>query len=126
MLKFLICSILLVSCHSQEQCQEKVKCQPFKGLKKEDPSIFIINAAGRLGNHLMAFGIVMALGKSLKVQPYVKGETAEYLNRYFTAENIPVFENTFCNAEDIQLEIFNGDLDEVVQRSDLHTGKPKQ
>ena len=71
----------------------------------------------------MAFAIVLALGKALQIQPFVQGETAEYLRKYFVAENIPVFEDTYCNtdADDIKFEIFTGDIDELVhQQKQLH------
>ena len=49
--------------------EEKVQtCEKFTGLDSNEPSIFILHAEGRLGNHLMAFAIVMALAKSLKIR----------------------------------------------------------
>ena len=36
----------------------------------ESPSMFIIEARGRLGNHLMAFTTIMALQKAIGIQAY--------------------------------------------------------
>ena len=121
----LICSLLLaISILAKEDCDQKVaKCKPFQRLGPDEPSIFVAHAAGRLGNHLMAFAIVLALAKDLNIKPLVQGETAEYLKKYFVAENIPVFEETFCNHDDINLEYFYGDLDVLLQNSNLHRGK---
>ena len=43
-------------------------CEKFTILDRNEPSIFILHAEGRLGNHLMAFAIVMALAKSLNIR----------------------------------------------------------
>ena len=99
------------------------KCQILNSISNNEPSIFVIHADGRLGNHLMAFGIVLALGKHLNIRPYVEGETARYLKKYFLAENIPVFEDTFCNHEDLKPTWFDGDLDYLVETKEFHTGK---
>ena len=59
-------------------------------------------------------------------RPFVEGDTASYLRNYFKAENIPVFEDTFCNAEDIKSkysEIFNDDLDVLIKNTELHRGR---
>ena len=37
-------------------------------LEPNEPSIFIINANGRLGNHLMAFATIMTLAKTLNIR----------------------------------------------------------
>jgi len=55
-------------------------------------------------------------------RPFVEGETAAYLRRYFLAENIPVFEDQFCNHQEVTPEIFNGDLDLLIERTELHKG----
>ena len=104
-------------------CDEKQKCEIYKPLTPEEPSIFVINAEGRLGNHLMAFAIVMTLAKTLNIRPFVEKETAEYLQRYFIAENIPIFDGYFCNIEDLQYNTYTGDLSDLVQNTDLHRGK---
>ena len=39
------------------------------------------------------------------------------------AENIPVFEDVFCNHHDVTPEVFNGDLDELIERTELHKGR---
>ena len=88
----------IISGINGSQCKSETKCELFKPLQPEEPSIFVINAAGRLGNHLMAFAIVMTLAKTLKIRPFVQKETAEYLSKYFIAENIPIYEDAFCNA----------------------------
>ena len=55
-------------------------------------------------------------------RPFVEGDTATYLRKYFNAENIPVFEETFCSSEDLQPEIFNGDLDVLLDYKEIHKG----
>ena len=56
-------------------------------------------------------------------RPFVEGDTATYLRKYFKAENIPVFEETFCSSEDLQPEIFNGDLDVLLDYKEIHKGR---
>ena len=113
----------IISGINGSQCKSETKCELFKPLQPEEPSIFVINAAGRLGNHLMAFAIVMTLAKTLKIRPFVQKETAEYLSKYFIAENIPIYEDAFCNAEEVKSQLFNGDLNELVENTGLHKGK---
>lgn len=104
-----------------EKCEKKKQCENLV-VKENDPSVFVIYAAGRLGNHLMAFSAVLALGKMLNIRPFVQGDTAEYLKQYFVAENIPVFEDTFCNPDDIKKVLFDHDVDYLIERKDLHKG----
>ena len=56
-------------------------------------------------------------------RPFVEGDTASFLRKYFKAENIPVFEETFCISEDLQPEIFNGDLDVLLDYKEIHKGR---
>ena len=65
----------------------------------------------------------MTLAKTLKIRPFVQKETAEYLSKYFIAENIPIYEDAFCNAEEVKSQLFNGDLNELVENTGLHKGK---
>ena len=124
-------NILLIVCflqqivHSAIDCniEKPKKCENLISINSDEPSIFIAHAQGRLGNHLMAFAIILALAKTLNIKPYVQGETAEYLKKYFVSENIPVFEETFCNHEELKPVLFNGDLDYLVKEKKLHTGK---
>ena len=122
---FFLCLLFKIClCSKQDHCvQLEEECEHLRPLDPKQPSIFVIHASGRLGNHLMAFAIVLALAKAIHIKPFVQGETADYLKRYFVAENIPVFENTYCNNDHVQFEIFNGDIDELVKQKELHTGK---
>ena len=122
-MRLLLLFILYKSVNGNSCSETEHKCELFKPLQPEEPSIFVINAAGRLGNHLMAFAIILTLAKTLKIRPFVQKETAKYLSKYFIAENIPIYEDAFCDIEQVQLEIFNGDLDELVQKTELHRGK---
>ena len=53
---FLFIVSILPNISSLESCKENF-CEPPRPLEPHEPSIFIIHAAGRLGNHLMAFAI---------------------------------------------------------------------
>ena len=53
---FLFIVSILPNISSLDSCDEKF-CEPPRPLEPHEPSIFIIHAAGRLGNHLMAFAI---------------------------------------------------------------------
>ena len=69
---FISCILFsFISCDNKDLCinEETVKkCETFSHLGQNDASIFIINAEGRLGNHLMAFAIILALAKSLHIR----------------------------------------------------------
>ena len=118
---------IFVQCFSSENVNcdggKSKTCEAPRPLEPHEPSIFIIHAAGRLGNHLMAFAIVMTLAKTLKIRPFVQGETARYLEQYFLSENIPVVEETFCNPDAIPGELFVEDLDYLVEHTELHRGR---
>ncbi len=65
---------------------EKVQkaCVPFdkKSLFANDSrSVFVIEANGRLGNHLIAYTLVQALAKTLDVRAFILTETVDYLSR---------------------------------------------
>ena len=74
LLLFLYCNCFYTVFSSEESglvCNEDnslQSCEKFTILDRNDPSIFILHAEGRLGNHLMAFAIVMALAKSLNIR----------------------------------------------------------
>ena len=55
---FLFIVSILPNISSLDSCEENF-CEPPRPLEPHEPSIFIIHAAGRLGNHLMAFAIGM-------------------------------------------------------------------
>ena len=118
---------IIVQCLSSENVNcdigKSKSCEAPRPLEPHEPSIFIIKAAGRLGNHLMAFAIVMTLAKTLKIRPFVEGETARYLRQYFLSENIPVVEETFCNPDAIPGELFDEDLNYLVEHTELHRGR---
>ena len=74
LLLFLYCNCFYTVFSSKESglCNEDnnslQSCEKFKILDRNEPSIIILHAEGRLGNHLMAFAIVMALAKSLNIR----------------------------------------------------------
>ena len=74
LLLFLYCNCFYTVFSSKESglvCNEDnslQSCEKFTILDRNEPSIFILHAEGRLGNHLMAFAIVMALAKSLNIR----------------------------------------------------------
>jgi hypothetical protein len=70
LLLFLYCNCFYTVFSSKESglCNEDKICEKFTILDRNEPSIFILHAEGRLGNHLMAFAIVMALAKSLNIR----------------------------------------------------------
>ena len=70
LLLFLYCNCFYTVFSSKESglCNEDNNCEKFTILDRNEPSIFILHAEGRLGNHLMAFAIVMALAKSLNIR----------------------------------------------------------
>ncbi len=130
--------IVLISWHSwtlgqekQEQqsidCDEakaKIACVNFEdyGFTDQSPSIFVLEARGRLGNHLMAFVSIMALQKVLKIQPFVTEDTAKYLEQYFVVDDIPVIHREFCNLEQMHFDLFYDSIDDLVEAKHLHKG----
>ncbi len=48
------------------------------------PTVAVIEAKGRLGNHLIAFTLIGALAKQLGFQPYIMEETYEYSSSYIS------------------------------------------
>jgi hypothetical protein len=121
--KILIIALIMVQSTNSTTDQLQLQCDiQNKPLEPSEPSIFVIEAKGRLGNHLMAFAIMITLAKTLKIRGYVTGETAAYLQRYFLAENVPVFENTFCDYSEMPMTLFVEDLDILVSNELLHKG----
>ena len=62
-----------IFCNENDLCDKdysikKKNCENLSSLDPNQPSVFILHASGRLGNHLMAFAIVLALAKSLKIR----------------------------------------------------------
>lgn len=119
MSKLLIFVCLLAKFINCEKC--KNQCENFV-ISENDPSIFLQVADGRLGNHLMVFSTLFALGQKLKIRPYVQRETANYLKHYFEMDDIPVFEDTFCNSNSIKPFVFDQSLDSLIKRKELHKG----
>ncbi len=59
------------------------KCEVFDRSKfgANNASIFVVEAKGRLGNHLIAYAMVIALAKEMGVVPMVVGETHKFINQ---------------------------------------------
>ena len=95
-----------------------------KTLGPEDPSWFIIVPRGRLGNHIVGYSIIQALGATLNIRPLISQETETYLKKYFDVKhNISIFEETFCNVEEIEeskMIYFEGSIDQLVQDKRYH------
>ena len=47
------------------------KCFEVETFGPDSPSLFVVNAQGRLGNHLMAYAIVHALAFKLDIVPLI-------------------------------------------------------
>jgi hypothetical protein len=95
-----------------------------KTLRPQDPSWFIIVPKGRLGNHIVGYSVIQALAATIQIRPLITEETETYLKKYFDVKhNISIFENTFCNVDEIELskmKYFEGSIDEVVQEKRYH------
>ena len=95
-----------------------------KTLQPQDPSWFIIVPKGRLGNHIVGYSVIQALAATLQIRPLITAETEMYLKKYFDVKhNISIFENTFCNVDEIELskmQYFEGSIDEVVRDKKYH------
>ena len=51
--------------------KKSAKCFDVETLGPASPSLFVVNAQGRLGNHLMAYAIVHALAFKLDIVPLI-------------------------------------------------------
>ena len=95
-----------------------------KNLGPEDPSWFIIVPQGRLGNHIVGYSVIQALGATLNVRPLINEETETYLKQYFDVKhNLSIYENTFCNTKEIErykMTYFTGSIDEIVEQKKYH------
>ena len=108
----------------KESCSLK-PCQNFQKSKftSENASLFIIEAKGRLGNHLIGYTVIKALNKTLNIQPLVGRETREYLSQYFSNISAPAIEDIFCNWRDLPFEGYQNSIHDLVADESLRKGK---
>lgn len=86
-----------------------------------DPSIFRFRAAGRLGNHLIVYALLMYAKVALGAEAYIEADTKEFLLKVFTEESVrlPVFSETFCNWRDGMLwEVYEGPMGDLLVKED--------
>ena len=80
----------------------------------------------RFGNQLFAYAMLLELQKVTPIQVYLHPTSYQVLKDFFTEDSltqVPVFNDTFCNAQDFKFTHFNGHFTELVRNQDLHTGK---
>ena len=120
---------LLISsfCEADDVCysEEKTCCIDLTNFGPKNASIFVIEAKGRLGNHLIAYTLIQALAKNLHIQPFITEETFDFLNNIFQMDptKVPVLERTFCNVQELGFNHFDGSLEELLSNNVYHRGK---
>lgn len=125
----LCCSISLALggkefCEKDACSESTAKCRTLH-VKPGDPSIWLIHAKGRLGNHLMSYALVMALQKATEsqgVRVFVTQETRDFLTKYFEDLSVPVLERDVCNHQDLQFKYYVEGIDELVDDQRLRSG----
>ena len=108
------------SCHGS-----KNKCEVLR-VKSGDPSIWLIHAKGRLGNHLMSYALVMALQKATEAQGvrvFVTQETRDFLSKFFEEITVPVLERDVCNHQDLPFRYYLEGIDELAADQKLWRGQ---
>ena len=90
----------------------------------QNASVFVIEAHGRLGNHIIAYSVIRSLEKTLGVQGFVTEQTKGYLDKFFELEHLRIktLEHHFCNFQDMKFEVFDGRLDSLLSNKDLLIG----
>lgn len=88
----------------------------------QNASIIVIEAKGRLGNHLIAFTLVKALAKKLGYMPMVMQNTHDFLAQYFTNISVPILQKSICNWEQITFNRYIDGIDEFIARKDILKG----
>lgn len=71
--------------NSDEIASRQSNCTNFDVTKftKENASIIVLEARGRLGNHLMAFTVLNSLQDDFKAQGYIMEDTFDLVSNYF-------------------------------------------
>lgn len=105
----------------------KTACKIFRkdDYTTESPSFLYGKPLGRLGNHLNGYGLLYQMGKFIGAETYINSETKSYLTNFFEegAVKLPVFEEVFCNPEDIPWEQYNKDTCDLLQDKSMWKGK---
>ena len=121
-------SLLVQACLTgglDSSCSSNTKdCIDVFDLGPDRPSIVVIDARGRLGNHLMAYALVKALALDHGVVPLVTRETRDYLRDIFEYKDnneVSVLENSFCNSRNTSISAeYN-----IQQSAVMKLSKPK-
>ena len=123
-------SLLVQACLTgglDSSCSSKPKdCIDVVDLGPDRPSIVVIDARGRLGNHLMAYALVKALALDHGVVPLVTRETRDYLRDIFDyKDEVGVLEEAFCDSDRAmaRMQVFEDTIDSLVADSSNFRGK---
>eukprot|EP00095_Tigriopus_kingsejongensis_P010181 maker-scaffold105_size367834-snap-gene-1.19 protein:Tk10181 transcript:maker-scaffold105_size367834-snap-gene-1.19-mRNA-1 annotation:"galactoside 2-alpha-l-fucosyltransferase 2" len=108
----------------KETCDSEPQCQHFNPLtfSAKNQSIFVIEAKGRLGNHLIAYGLAVALEKSTGIQTYLTQESQNFLSKYFDNVSVAILQDRFCNWNEMNFEVYQDGVEEFVNSKSLHNG----
>ena len=97
----------------------KPKCEPLPPVSQNEPSIFYMEARGRLGNNLLTYAVLLQLPISLGVTSVISDETNEYLARYFTPESIKLksISMVSCGSDTVKWKYFYGDIGDLLSKT---------
>ena len=100
-------------------------CVDFKPPKPDEKSVFFSEAAGRLGNNLLMYAVMIQLQITLNVDAYINDEAITYLRRFFTKESILLksFQETFCNYNDIPWTLYLKHIRPLMTDKSYRTGQ---
>ena len=121
----LLIQVLYLTKSLDISCNPK-SCLDIENFGADQSSLFMIDAKGRLGNHLMAYALVKALAFDHNILPLVTRETRDYLEAIFDYENdVKVFEDAFCDIDKAlaRITVFEDTIDSLVSEKDNFKGK---
>lgn len=118
----LTCAKDSAMCETADQVLSCVHFNP-STFSSTNASIMYINTLGRLGNHMVSYGVLLTLRKLLDVEIYITQETQEVISRYFKIPNLPVLQERFCNPDDIKFDLYDDTVEELLANKDYHRGK---
>eukprot|EP00096_Caligus_rogercresseyi_P012381 TRINITY_DN5161_c0_g1_i1.p1 TRINITY_DN5161_c0_g1~~TRINITY_DN5161_c0_g1_i1.p1 ORF type:complete len:336 (+),score=51.61 TRINITY_DN5161_c0_g1_i1:106-1113(+) len=113
------------SCEGSRTCVEFNQENWISSAHPKPRSILVIRPLGRLGNHLISFGVIQALRKSFDA--YITRETFEFIAETFQVTedvaSIPILEDRFCSPSKMNFEAFEGSIEELLSNRALAHGR---